>query len=63
MPEVIGQDDDKHKRATCRNCGAILKYWPREVKQRDGTDYGGGPSGEEWIDCPRCSKKVILRSW
>ena len=63
MPEIIGQDDDKAKRATCRNCGAILKYWPREVKKREGRDYSGGPDGVEWIDCPQCGEKVILRSW
>ena len=51
------------KRVCCRNCGALLEYVPNDVKRRDGTDYGGGPDGEEWVDCPNCDKKAIIRSW
>jgi DNA-directed RNA polymerase subunit RPC12/RpoP len=51
------------KRAVCKNCGATLEYVPKDVHRRDGTDYGGGPDGEEWINCPECQTKVILKSW
>lgn len=55
-PEVV-------KRISCRNCGARLEYVPADVKRRDGTDYTGGPDGEEWVDCPKCQKRAIIRSW
>lgn len=51
------------KKISCRGCGARLEYVPNDVKSRHGTDYGGGPDGAEWIDCPRCGKRVIIRSW
>lgn len=51
------------KRITCCHCGAKLEYVPNDVKERHGRDYGGGPDGEEWVDCPNCNKKAIIRSW
>lgn len=55
-PEVV-------KRISCHNCGARLEYVPNDVQEYNGRDYGGGPDGQTWIDCPKCSKKVILSSW
>ena len=63
MVEKIGQDEDAAKKVTCRHCGAILKYYPREVKTESGTDYGGGPDGMEWVDCPECADRAVIRSW
>ena len=65
MVDVLdeGPDPSVVKRVVCKFCGATLQYVPRAVLERNGTDYGGGPDGEEWIVCPRCNKKVILRSW
>lgn len=51
------------KKISCRGCGARLEYVPNDVRSRHGTDYGGGPDGAEWVDCPRCGKQVIIRSW
>ena len=51
------------KRCVCKNCGATLEFVQRDVKRYDGTDISGGPDGHEWIDCPNCSGRVILRSW
>lgn len=51
------------KQITCRNCGVRLEYVPNDVRERNGTDYDEGPNGEEWIDCPNCGKRVIIRVW
>ncbi len=63
MVQIVGEDPQALKRATCRNCGAILEYTLSEVQETHGTDISGGPDGCEWIDCPRCKKRVILKSW
>ena len=63
MVEIMGFDDSVAKKVTCENCSAVLKYLPKDVKERHGTDIGGGPDGAEWIVCPSCGKNVILRSW
>lgn len=51
------------KRVSCGNCGTRLEYVPADVKERHGTDYGGGPDGAEWVVCPKCGKQAIIRSW
>ena len=63
MPKVIGFDDSVKKKVTCRHCSAIIEYVPNEVKEVHGTDYGGGPDGMEWVDCPNCTKRAVIRSW
>jgi predicted RNA-binding Zn-ribbon protein involved in translation (DUF1610 family) len=65
MVKIIDEllDPEMAKRVSCHTCGAKLEYYPIDVKERHGTDYGGGPDGETWIDCPKCGKKVILTSW
>lgn len=51
------------KKVICRNCGVTLEYVPNDVKSCHGTDYSGGPDGHEWVDCPKCNRKAIIRSW
>lgn len=51
------------KEIVCKNCGVTLEYTPNDVKKRNGKDWSGGPDGEEWVDCPNCNKKAIIRSW
>jgi len=63
MATVIGYDDSGKKRCTCQACTAIVEYKPNEVQRRDGYDYSGGPDGEEYIRCPDCKQKIVLRSW
>lgn len=61
--QIVGEAPEARKRITCRRCGAVLEYLPVDVKEQHGTDYGGGPDGREWIDCPRCDHEVIIKSW
>lgn len=63
MVKVVGKDETAVKRVTCRGCASILEYTLSEVKEVNGTDYGGGPDGMEWVDCPHCGGKAVLRSW
>lgn len=63
--KIINDKPDKSvvKRIVCKNCGAKLEYLPVDVKSRHGTDYGGGPDGAEWVDCPKCNQPAVIRSW
>ncbi len=65
MVTIIKKEPDNSvlKEIVCRNCGATLSYVPNEVKSYSGTDFGGGSDGQEWVDCPNCNEKAIIRSW
>lgn len=63
MPTVVGKDDKHVHRCTCKNCASILEYTKNEVDEVNGKDYYGGSDGYEYINCPTCGKRVILRSW
>jgi hypothetical protein len=64
MAEVVGQDDSVFKTVTHKECGAILRYKPNEVRRLwSGTDYGGGPNGADGFTCPQCGGEVIVRRW
>lgn len=62
MARVIKMNPPKEKQTECP-CGAVIAYIQDDVQSHHGTDYGGGPDGCEWITCPNCGKKKVLRSW
>jgi len=59
----LGLVEDKLLKVTCGNCFHKLLYAPVDVKEYHGTDYGGGPDGKKWIDCPNCGRQAIIDSW
>jgi len=63
MARVVDEDPMMYKRCGCRGCAARVEYTQNEVKTYHGTDISGGPAGYEWINCPRCGREIILRSW
>lgn len=65
MVKVIKIDPKKRitKKIDCRECGATLEYMTVDIKERRGTDYGGGPDGRQWIYCPNCGNDVTIKSW
>jgi uncharacterized protein with PIN domain len=63
MVRIIGEAPEAMKITVCRNCATRLEYTQSEVKEYHGVDYSGGPDGREWIDCPKCHKEVVLKSW
>jgi len=65
MVQIVSSIPDRSvvKQVVCRHCGSTLEYVPSNVKEYHGKDYSGGSDGYEWVDCPHCSKKAIIRSW
>jgi hypothetical protein len=49
----------------CDACSAVIGYMPEEVEERNGTDYGGGPSGWKRVKCPRekCPGHGYIERW
>lgn len=51
------------KDATCRGCGAKMKYVPNDVRNRSYKDYTGCSEVVEFINCPNCAQEVIVRQY
>lgn len=63
MPKIIGQDQSVAKRVTCRHCGAINEYLPKEVRiLYKGRDLDGGYSETKGFACGQCSNEIYTES-
>lgn len=49
------------KEVICSNCGSTLQYVPNDVKSRMHSDYTGCTEIVTYIECPVCSKEIIVR--
>ena len=65
MVSIVKKEPDISvlKEIVCQKCGVTLSYTPNEVLSYNGTDISGCSDGQEWINCPNCTKRVIIRSW
>lgn len=63
MAKKIGTDKKFIKTITCKNCASIIEYTLQEIKEVNGRDYSGGADGCRYIDCPECSKRILLEVW
>lgn len=64
MARVIGQDQGAAKHITHRACGAVIEYFPIDVRiLRQGKDISGSPDGAKGFNCPNCGQEVITESW
>jgi hypothetical protein len=53
-----------YKKVVCtKGCGSTLGYVENDIKTYRGKDYSGGDDGCNYINCPVCSERVVLKSW
>lgn len=50
-------------RVTCRHCSSRLEYLPKEVQVLKWVDTPDTPGRQEYIVCPACGAKVVLKQW
>lgn len=60
---IAPPDPNDAQKKKCKNCGVTVQFFPVDIKEYSGRDYSGGPDGCEWVDCPNCNERIILRSW
>jgi hypothetical protein len=62
VPTVIGFDETKRFRISCKQCAAIIEYVPSETFEKDyGHDYLGDYSTGRFLKCPNCSHDIFVR--
>lgn len=47
----------------CDQCGVTLQFYPVDIQQHKSVDYTGDPCGHDYIKCPNCEHKIVLKSW
>ena len=52
-PNVVNQ-------TVCKECGSTLEYTPNDVVKQHWADYGGDMNVTRFIQCPNCTKEVII---
>ncbi len=58
--EKTGQDKSKQRKVTCKNCGAKLSYYPKDVKTQSVTSMCESEV-ISWIVCPQCKAHVTVK--
>ena len=54
--EIIGVDESKKKKTTCRNCASILSYTLDDTKKITVSDYSGSSDTYRKLKCPKCGE-------
>lgn len=57
---IVGDDENKKRRATCGYCSAILEYTQADTKTYIVRDYSGCSETYRRIICPRCKEPLTV---
>ena len=56
-------EQQKEMQCTCRQCGSVLAYVFTDVRTVTYKDISQCTSTDHYIDCPVCSKRIIIKSY
>ncbi len=59
MPRLIKIDPPELK-IKHKSCGAIVAYYPNEIKSFIKSDYGDGSDTIYYIVCPHCKNDITV---
>lgn len=57
----VGQDENKKRKATCRNCGAKLEFYQNDVKYVSLSSMCESDGGYNAIRCPECKREIKVK--
>lgn len=60
MIEIIGTDEAKKRKITCKECCSILSYTNFDTVVEVRTDYTGGKDRYRVLCCPKCNNKMTV---
>lgn len=50
------------KELTCESCGCVFSYESEDTKFEDKPSPVGGMYREDYIECPQCKSKILLKA-
>jgi len=59
--EKVGEDEGQKLKATCKNCGAMLQFYRKDVISQDLYISGEYEGKIEYVVCPDCSNQVAAK--
>jgi ribosomal protein S27E len=59
--EKVGQDETQKRTATCRNCGAVLRFDRKDVKTQHLSDMAEPAGSYDYVECVQCRRQVEVR--
>lgn len=57
----VGQDKNKQRKATCNNCGAVLQFYPKDVKSQALYNMAEYDGSYNYVVCPQCKQRVTVK--
>jgi len=57
----VGQDKTKKRKATCKNCGAKLEFYQKDVKTQALYSMCEFDGSYDYVDCPQCKQQVKVK--
>ena len=58
--KIIGEDKQKIKETSCRNCASRLEYTMADTTIEKRTDYTGCTDTYNILKCPKCGNKISV---
>lgn len=58
--EKVGQDETVKIKAVCKNCGAVLEFYRKDVKTQSLYSMGEYDGSYDYVDCPECNNRVTV---
>jgi DNA-directed RNA polymerase subunit RPC12/RpoP len=56
----VGQDESVKRRATCKNCGAKLEFYQKDVLTKSYSCMGESET-YSYVVCPECNVHVVVK--
>lgn len=57
----VGQDETKKRKATCKNCGAKLEFYPKDVQHVSLVSMCEYAGGYDYVRCTECKQEVKVK--
>lgn len=61
--KVVSDKPVRTKKTICSKCWYELEYTPVDVKEESYNGYGDYGSTDEFIMCPNCNHRHVLKSY
>jgi len=63
MPRIISKATRKEKKKKCSECKCTIGYFENEVIEEYNTDPWGFTDHYDYIRCPNCNERIVIKQY